>query len=79
MSVPKGMSGTLNVFLSNYAEVKDRLEKKQKAAEKAVKKTVSDFKSRAPACISASLRRGSSTGQITSAISAGGSTQTAMT
>lgn len=55
MSVPKGMSGTLNVFLSNYAEVKDRLEKKQKAAEKAVKKTVSDFKSRAPAWISAAV------------------------
>ena len=55
MSVPKGMSGTLNVFLSNYAEVKDRLEKKQKAAEKAVKKTVSDFKSRASAWISAAV------------------------
>ena len=55
MSVPKGMSGTLNIFLSNYAEAKEKLEKKHKAAEKAVKRTVSDFKSRAPAWISAAV------------------------
>lgn len=55
MSVPKGKSGTLNVFLKNYGELRKRLDMKQKAAEKAVKKTVSDFKSRAPAWISAAV------------------------
>ena len=48
-------SGILDVKLKNYAELKSRLEKKEKAAEKAVKRTVSDFKSRAPAWISAAV------------------------
>ena len=57
MSTPKGQSGILNVSLANYNEFKAKIEKKGKAAEKAIKRTVSDFKSRAPAWVSAEVTK----------------------
>ncbi|MBQ9229067.1 MAG: hypothetical protein IJ680_01265 [Paludibacteraceae bacterium] len=55
MSTPKGARGTLNIFIKNLEQVQAESKDIQKKAEKAVKRTVSDFKSRAPAWISAAV------------------------
>lgn len=55
MSTPKGAKGSMTVALQNFAGLKEQLADMDKAAERAVKKTVSDFKSRAPAWISAAV------------------------
>lgn len=50
-----GSLGDIEAILSNYTQVVDGLEKKKNAAEKAVKRTVSDFKSRGPGWISSAV------------------------
>lgn len=52
MSKPKGAKGSMTVALQNFAGLREQLQGMDEAAERAVKRTVSDFKSRAPAWIS---------------------------
>lgn len=52
MSTPKGKSGSINISLSNYSKLKAQAEAMDAQAQKAISRTVSDFKSRAPAWIS---------------------------
>lgn len=47
--------GSMSVSLSNYAKLCKELKGMNKDAEKAVRRTVSDFKSRAPAWVSAAV------------------------
>ncbi len=55
VSTPKGESGSFSIQIGNLPQLQAALKQKKEAAEKAVKKTVSDFKSRAPAWISAAV------------------------
>lgn len=55
MSKPKGAKGGMTVSLPNFAGVCEQLQANKEAAEKAVKRTVSDFKTRAPGWISTAV------------------------
>ena len=55
MSTPKGKSGSFSISIGNLPQLQAAIKKQKEGAEKAVKKTVSDFKSRAPAWISAAV------------------------
>ena len=55
MSTPKGAKGTMNVVLQNFAGLRQELQGMDEAAQRAVKKTVSDFKSRGPGWISSAV------------------------
>lgn len=55
MSTPRGEKGTINIDIKNLNELARSLTNVEEVAEKAVKKTLSDFKSRAPAWISAAV------------------------
>lgn len=55
MSKPKGAKGNMTVALQNFAGLREQLQGMDEAAERAVKRTVSDFKSRAPGWISTAV------------------------
>lgn len=55
MSTSKGKSGSINLSIKNYSGLIKDIQKINKEAENVVTKTVSDFKSRAPAWVSAAV------------------------
>lgn len=55
MGKPKGAKGSMTVALQNFAGLREQLQGMDEAAERAVKRTVSDFKSRAPGWISSAV------------------------
>lgn len=55
MSTPKGAKGSMTVMLQNFSGLREQLQGMDEAAERAVKRTVSDFKSRAPGWIGSAV------------------------
>lgn len=55
MSTPKGKSGSVNIGFRKFEEVRAKIKDNEKAAEKAIQRTVKDFKSRGPAWVSAAV------------------------
>ena len=55
MSTPKGASGSISIALGNLKELKGQIDSMNASSERALKKTVADFKSRGPAWVSAAV------------------------
>lgn len=55
MSVPKGKTGDITIGIPNYSNMVKKLQALNKDSEIAMQRTVNDFKSRAPAWVSAGV------------------------
>lgn len=55
MSKVKGARGSMSVTLSNFAGLRDELKSMDESSERAIKRTISDFKSRAPGWIGSAV------------------------